>query len=150
MRAHGEALDASIRLIQEAPLGHGLGTAGLVSQQADVVSGAAVTVFGTENWYLQLGVEMGLLSMVLFVVVLLATISSTFLSSIKVQDVWLKILTVSVTGAGIGFAATGLFLQVWEATVVAILFWMFAGIAVRAPEIEREWTSLNGDDSRPT
>ena len=150
VRAHGEALDASIRLIQEAPLGHGLGTAGLVSQQADVVSGAAVTVFGTENWYLQLGVEMGLLSMILFVVVLLATISSTFLSSIKVQDVWLKILTVSVTGAGIGFAATGLFLQVWEATVVAILFWMFAGIAVRAPEIEREWTSLNGDDSRPT
>jgi hypothetical protein len=45
-----------------------------------------------------------------------------------------------VAGAGIGFAVTGAFLQVWEATVVAILFWMIAGIAVRAPEIEREWS----------
>ncbi len=57
----------------------------------------------------------------------------------KVKDPWLRSLTLGVGGAAVGFMLVGAVLHVWEAPVIAAAFWLLVGIAVRAPELEKEW-----------
>ena len=54
-----------------------------------------------------------------------------------VKDFWLRVITLAVAGGALGFIVLGNFLHAWENTILSIALWFFAGIAARAPELER-------------
>jgi hypothetical protein len=132
--AHVDVIQNSLRLIRESPLGQGLGTAGPIS-----VRQQAGGAFVTESWYFQVALEVGIAGAILFILVLLVAIVNSQLSSLYVRDLWLRVVTLGAGGALIGYALVGAWLHVWEVTPVSMVVWLFAGIAVRAPALEREW-----------
>jgi hypothetical protein len=132
--AHVDVIQNSLRLIRDSPLGQGLGTAGPIS-----VRQQAGGAFVTESWYFQVALEVGIAGAILFILVLLGAIVNSQLSSLYVRDLWLRVVTMGAGGALIGYALVGAWLHVWEVTPVSMVVWLFAGIAVRAPALEREW-----------
>lgn len=137
--AHGHiaAVQTSLEAVQEEPLGRGLGTAGPVA-----VSGAVRVREGlnTESWYMQLAAEIGIAGAVLFILILLTATTGAFISYLKLKDPWLRALTLGVAGAGVGFILMGAIHHVWWMSVLSVVFWLMMGIAVRAPQLEREWS----------
>jgi hypothetical protein len=132
--AHTEALERGVRVIRDEPLGQGLGTSHTVGYQLGVRES-----FATESWYLQLGTETGILGIFLYSLVILGATVAPLLASLKVRDPWLKALALGAGGGGMGFLLVGLVLHVWEAPVIAAVFWLFVGIATRAPQLEEQW-----------
>lgn len=132
--AHGSALKESVELIKDEPLGRGLGTSHTVGYQLGVRES-----FANESWYLQIASETGIASAFLYSLVMLGAIIWPLVAYQKVRDQWLRSLTLGVGGAAVGFTLVGIVLHVWEAPVIAAAFWLLAGIAVRAPEMEQEW-----------
>lgn len=137
--AHTDLIESSSRLIAENPLGLGLGNGSHVSILAGSFTTASLPPWATETWYLQIGLEMGVIAMILFTVLIVTATVQSFLAYLRVKDVGLRTLSLGTAGAGLGFILVAAFHPVWAAVQVAFLFWLFAGIAVRAPEIEKEW-----------
>jgi len=125
----------SFDIVQDNPLGQGLGTAGTIGQR--YLGAAAIT---NESWYLQLATEMGPLVAVLYVAIVLMTMVLAFLAYRNIEDVWLRVLALTVATAAIGFLIVGNFLHAWENTVLSMVYWLYAGVAVRARELEASWT----------
>lgn len=132
--AHSEALERGVRVIRDEPLGQGLGTSHTVGYQLAIRES-----FATESWYLQLGTETGILGIFLYSLVILGATVAPLLASMKLKDPWLRALALGAGGAGIGYLLVGLVLHVWEAPVIAAVFWLLVGIAVRAPQLEAQW-----------
>lgn len=132
--AHTDALERAVSVIRHEPLGQGLGTSHTVGYQLDVRES-----FATESWYLQLGTEIGIFGIFLYSIVILAATIAPLLAAAKVKDSWLRALALGAGGGGMGFLLVGLVLHVWEAPVIAAVFWLLVGIAVRAPQLEEEW-----------
>lgn len=132
--AHTDALERGVRVIKDEPLGQGLGTSHTVGYQLGVRES-----FATESWYLQLGTETGMLGIFLYSLVILGATVAPLLASMKVRDPWLKALALGAGGGAMGFLLVGLVLHVWEAPVIAAVFWLFVGIAARAPQLEEQW-----------
>ncbi len=139
LQVHVAAMETSLDLVEEEPLGRGLATAGPLTQRQILQGG-----FTNESWYLQLATEIGIVGAVLFSVTLLATTVAAFISYGQVKDPWLRALTLGLAGAGVGFIIVGIVLHVWEFTSLSMLFWLLAGIAVRAPTLEAEWEAEEG------
>lgn len=140
--AHASALDRAVNVIRDEPLGQGLGTSHTVGYQLDIRES-----FAAESWYLQLGTETGVLGIVVYAIVILGATVGPLLASSKVSDPWLRALTLGAGGGGLGFLLVGLVLHVWEAPVIAAVFWFLVGIAVRAPQLEEEWVSEEHRDA---
>jgi hypothetical protein len=117
--------------VREDPLGRGLATAGPLAQRDRLAFGIT-----NESWYLQLATEIGIVAAVLFAIILLWTTATAFISYFSVKDRSLRMLTLVLAGAGLAFAGVGAVLHVWEVTSLSMLFWLLAGIVVRAREIE--------------
>lgn len=132
--AHGSALKDSIELVKAEPLGRGLGTSYAVGYQLGIRES-----FANESWYLQIASETGIISVFLYTFVILGAIGGPLVAYQKVKDPWLRSLTLGVAGAAVGFAIVGIVLHVWEAPVIAAAFWLLVGIAIRAPDLEKEW-----------
>lgn len=132
--AHTDALQRAVNVIQDEPLGRGLGTSHTVGFQTGVRSS-----FATESWYLQLGTETGIPGLFLYSLAILGAVVTPLLAYPKVRDPWLRTLTLGTGGAAIGFLLVGLVLHVWEAPIIAAVFWLLVGIAVRAPQLEEQW-----------
>ena len=130
---HVDAAVRSVALIQEEPLGIGLGTAGTIGQRYD-----RVDPLTNENWYLQLATEMGLLGAAIYLAITLVTTAVCFLTYPTLKDPWTRALALGVGGASIGFLIVSNFLHAWENTVVSILFWLLAGIVVRSRQLEQD------------
>ena len=128
---HERALQRSLEIIQASPFGLGLGTAGTISQRQ--LGNLAIT---NENWYLQIGTEMGVLAAVLFLVIVAVVAWHSFAAYFRVHDVWLRALALGVGTGAIGFLILGNLLHAWENTILSMLFFMLAGIAVRAHRLE--------------
>jgi hypothetical protein len=79
---------------------------------------------------------MGIAVAVLFALIIAAFGVYAFGMYTRVKDPWLRSLCLGMGGATIGFAIVGVFLHVWEATTVSIVFWLLAGIVVASEEIE--------------
>lgn len=130
---HQALLAQSIEAIQQDPMGRGLGTVGLVAQ-TQLKGGQALT---NESWYLQLGVEMGIVGMAAYVAVLAGVFAVSVWSFWRVEDTWLRAVTLTVAAGAAAFLIAGNFLHAWENTPVAMVFWLFAGIAARARDLDR-------------
>jgi O-antigen ligase len=106
--------------IQARPLGHGPGTAGLAAIQNPHKTGLL-----TENYYVQIGYEVGVLGLALFV-----TISVLLYIRIwRRDDKWAVILLSTFWG----YVITNMLLHTWSNETVAAQWWLLAGIALAAP-----------------
>ncbi len=137
--AHTGYISSSLRIVWAEPLGEGLGNGSHVSILASGLGQGGLPSWATETWYLQMGLEMGLLAMVLFGAILLIATCNSMLSGLRLTDPWLRALCLGTGGAGVGFILVSAFHPVWAAVQVTFLFWLFAGIAARAPQLQALW-----------
>ena len=130
-QGHLHALQRSLAQIQHEPLGRGLGTAGTIGQR--FVGDRAIT---NENWYLQLGTEMGILAAVLYLAIVAIVAVACFHTYFGVRDTWLRTLALGIGAAAVGFLILGNLLHAWENTILSMAFWLMAGIVVRARDLD--------------
>jgi hypothetical protein len=128
------AASKSFDIAAENPLGQGLGTAGTIGQR--YLGSGAIT---NESWYLQLLTEMGPLSAALYLAITVVIIIHALIAYIRLRQFWLRVLALSVGSGGLGFLVVSNFLHAWENTVLSMLFWLCAGIVVRAKQLEAQW-----------
>jgi hypothetical protein len=109
--------EKGIKGIEKEPLGHGPGTAGLVSIQNPHGG------FLTENYYIQVGYESGIAGMVFFIAlqgvlcVRLWPERHTYLGLILLASFW-------------GYVLVNMVLQEWDNEAVAVQWWMVSGLAI--------------------
>jgi cell division protein FtsW (lipid II flippase) len=111
---HAASLQTGIQSVSQQPLGHGFGTAG----PTFFYTGNGRVI---ENYYLQLGYELGILGMVLFVVLL----------TLIVQRLWKQgqqhPASLAVAAAVIGISVNALVLPAWTDSTTALVTWTLAG-----------------------
>ena len=129
--AHENAFFRSLDIIKEEPLGRGLGTAGTIGQR---FFSQSIT---NESWYLQLGTEMGVVSPLTYLTMTVVVAVTCFAAYRRLQDTSLRILALGVASTSVGFLVVANFLHAWENTALSMLIWLYAGIAVRAGDIDR-------------
>lgn len=137
-QAHLRAIDLSLEVLREAPFGRGLGTSGPISQRLNPAE--ALT---NESWYLQVATEMGIIAGLVFAAILVGFGLIAFRQYTRVRDPWLQALCLGMGGATIGFGIVSATLHAWDNLTVSIIFWLFAGVVVRAPTMEREELDAN-------
>jgi len=158
----------AIGMIMRQPLGYGLGTAGPASNRVSdtcvhLEDGADASwasdrpelcvfvgdtqvqpeapcscPFLPENWYLQIGIEMGVLGLLLYVVTIGVLIRRLFVTSfIRINEVTNnQLFTQSITLALLGVSIAALFLHAWEDAAIAYTVWLL--VAVVTPQSERQ------------
>lgn len=105
------------------PLGHGLGTSAGVGQRVASATGQAII---PENNYLQLGIELGIVPMLLFVALTVALI-------VKLRSTargFAQYVVAAAGGALAGLAVGAWFLHVWTDFSTAWSVWGLAGSAL--------------------
>jgi hypothetical protein len=133
IQGHIRAAEQSVSTIRSAPLGIGLGTAGTIGQRFQ--GSFAIT---NENWYFQLSTEMGVAAGLLYLVIVVVATGVSIANLGRVRDPSVRRIVLVVSGAGVGLLLMGLFLHAWEDSVLSMFFWLLAGIAVRAPELDAD------------
>lgn len=108
--------DGASKIIRH-PIGHGPGTAGIVS-----IRNARGTVL-TENYYLQIGYEIGALGLVLFVYL-------NYLVYRLLQKSPKKPLKIALLASFWGLVVTNMLLHTWSNEAVAMIWWMIAGYQI--------------------
>lgn len=113
-----ELFEKSAEGIVDEPLGHGPGTAGLVSTKLQ-------KPFLTENYYTQLGYEIGVLGLLMFL---------GFLSMIllKIWSLRQNILPQVLLASFVGVAFINLLLHGWANEAVAISWFGLAGLSLNS------------------
>jgi hypothetical protein len=117
-----------VHSIAQAPLGHGLGTSAGTGQR---FNDAQSTV--TENGYLQVGVETGVLAMVMFCWLTIEMIRRLNRAARTVPDPGVS----AIRGAAIGLAVGALFLHAWNEFAVAWMLWGLAGACIGRADQEQ-------------
>jgi hypothetical protein len=102
--------------IVEQPLGHGPGTAGLVSIQTD-------KVVLTENYFLQIAYEVGIQGLIFLLALMLFLLRLLWLGR---HSTYSKILIASF----IGLSISSMLLHTWSNEAVAAQWWLLAGLVV--------------------
>jgi len=111
----------SVQDIVQNPLGHGPGTAGLVS----VRNNRQGTILN-ENCYLQIGTEVGLIGLALFVAILIWVGIRLW----RAQNPVARALLASF----VGLALTNFLVHIWSNEAVAYTWWGLAGIVLAAAQ----------------
>lgn len=116
---HRIATENAISHVKEHPLGEGLGTAGPASFYSD-------SPLIPESWYLQLGVEVGVIGMLLFVGI-------QILLAFQLWKVNKEVLIApALIGALAGVGTVNFFLHGWADSSTALTFWLIAGATLGA------------------
>lgn len=115
--------------IRAKPLGHGLGTSAGVGQRFDA---QRATI--TENNYLQVGIETGVIAMAAFVALTLALIRRLNRAVRTVADVGVS----AARSASIGLALGAFLLHTWNDVAVAWVFWGVAGACLGIAEVAEQ------------
>jgi len=115
---HTLLVQEGLKGIQHKPLGHGPGTAGLVSIHNP--NGGQLT----ENYYIQIGYEIGIIGMALFV----GLNVWLFIRIWKRRDIYTGILCASF----VAYVLTNMLLHTWSNEAVAGQWWILAGMALAA------------------
>jgi len=124
LRAVQQDTSTSIRLDVEWPMS-------LRSFYKNPLLGTGYSSLGlaTDNDYLRALGETGLLGTLAFLSVLIALFAK-LKSAVKNQQGINKIITVSAMGIFASFLVTAVFLDVFESSKIAILFWAYMGLAL--------------------
>jgi hypothetical protein len=131
---HVQAFWNGVHAIEAEPLGHGVATsAGLGFRFG--FSKATVP----ENSYLQVGVENGVIAMVIFVALTVALLRRVRRAATRAD-----LGTSAVWSAGLGLAVGAFLLHTWNDFSVAWTFWGLAGAAIGISERAREPEELAG------
>jgi hypothetical protein len=118
---HWQSIKNSLQTIKENPFGIGLGRSGLVTLR---FGGRTLS----ENWYLQIAEEMGILALGIFIAIMVIFIRSLYKLYISEKDNLIKGLSLGVLLSFICFSVVGLFLHAWgDNIVMALTFWILAG-----------------------
>jgi O-antigen ligase len=117
---HVQAVQAGFDAIIAQPFGRGLGTAPGIGQRFQVHG-----TLTSEDAYLQVGNELGIIAMVLFVLLLLSLVSH--LRRAPPNGV---VAPTALFAAGCGLIVGGLFLHVWLDFPTSLTFWGIAGVAL--------------------
>lgn len=125
---HVSAFWSGIHTIEHHPLGIGLGSSAGVGQRANADVSEVVV---PENNYLQVGIELGVLPMLLFAA-LTATLIFTLRSAARRRP---SSVITAVSAAAAGLAVTAWFLQVWIDFSVAWTVWGLTGAALGAGRV---------------
>ncbi len=116
-QGHITGLERGISSIMQQPWGRGLGTAGPASNQTK-------DSLITENYYLQVAVEVGIAGLILFVVI-------NWLLAIKLFSLRkTSLIAIPCLAALVGLGASNLFLHTWSDSSTALIFWGVAGVAI--------------------
>ena len=104
--------------IVSQPFGHGPGTAGLVSIQNP--DGGQLT----ENYYIQIGYEVGIVGLVVFLV----------LNALVYLRLWRRgdYVSVILCSSFWAYVLINMLLHTWSNEAVATQWWLFAGVAIAA------------------
>ncbi|MBA3758277.1 O-antigen ligase family protein [Candidatus Saccharibacteria bacterium] len=111
--------DKAVEDIANDPEGHGPGTAGLAS------IGNPNGTFLTENYYLQLGYEVGLIGLAIF----LTLLALVYKSVSGTEDSDLKFVILATFWA---YAFMALLIHLWSNEAVAAQWWLLAGLVIGA------------------
>jgi hypothetical protein len=133
VQAHQGAIGNGFDHLSEDPVGRGLGTVGTIGQR--VFREGAIT---TENWYLQIALEMGIVQGLLFLALSVVVAVEAFVSYLRVRDLSLARVCLAVVGGSIGFLIVGNMLHAWEVPVIAMAFWLLAGVAAGARDTDAD------------
>jgi hypothetical protein len=115
---HLTALKAGVEDITDSPLGGGTGTAGPAS-----VHNTQAPARIAENYFVQIGQEVGVLGLVLFLAICALLARRLWRRD---QDSLSRVLLSSL----IGISVIGLFAHVWTDDTLAYVWWGFAGVAI--------------------
>lgn len=83
-----------------------------------------------ENWYLQIGVELGIAGFVLFIVFVLLVLLRLRRNTSP--------LAIGTFAAFVGVSIAALFLHAWESSAVAYTLWVLAAVILCADAVERK------------
>jgi hypothetical protein len=116
---HVIKIEQGIKGIIQKPIGHGPGTAGLVSIHNP--GGGLLT----ENYYLQIGYEAGILGLLLFVAINILV----YLRLLRSRNSLAPVILASFWG----YVLMNMLLQIWSNEAVALQWWLLAGIVLALP-----------------
>lgn len=114
----------SIQDIKDNPVGRGPGTAGLASIK-NKIQGTVLT----ENYYLQIAIEVGVVGLLLFLAILILVYRRLLFCK---SDPAVIALIASFTG----LAVTNLLVHIWSNEAVAYTWWGLAGLYMTVPTSE--------------
>lgn len=124
---HLDSIETGTDAIVQHPWGHGPGTAGPVSMHTD-------KPFITENYYLQLGYEVGIVGLMLFI----AICAIVLLLLIKSGSWQAGVLVAAFAG----YAVCNLFLHTWANEAVVTQWWLLAGVVIATGQDNRVKKSI--------
>lgn len=114
----------TIEGIGNEPEGHGPGTAGLVSIRSENGRGLL-----TENYYLQIAYEVGIIGLILFLIFIGLILSRLWKGRVSQAN---QVLIASL----IGVSFTALLFHTWSNEAIAAAWFVLAGVAVAATDQE--------------
>lgn len=119
----------SVEAIRQSPFGLGLGSTGPVARR---FIGKEALV--NESWYFQIATEMGIITGVVFGLIVVLLI-------VQAVRIWKAVPGRLLRGAALGFVAAAvalaiasLFLHTWAYDAAAFPFWLWAGLIIQLPE----------------
>lgn len=116
--AHWQATWDGVKRVAASPLGNGAGSAGPASYYGDDPK-------ISENYYVQVAEEAGVVGLGLFVVWLLAIFR-------RLYDLRPDSLAIALLSAGVGITAIGFWLHVWNDDPLSLTYFMIAGLVIGA------------------
>lgn len=117
----------AVDAVADSPVGHGPGSAGLVS-----ISNPKGT-FLTENYYLQVAYEVGWLGLMVFLGILAVVATKLYRQK---SDPLAVVLLASLAG----YAFYGLLIHLWSNEAIALQWWLLAGVLLGS-KIRKQATS---------
>jgi hypothetical protein len=120
---HLTALQVDFNEMLRVPIGHGLGTGGSQGSRFEVAG--AITA---ESWYFQVGIELGVLGLVFFLVLMWRALGELVRRARAGNTT-----TLAALCALAGVALGGLFLHSFGTLYTAYAVWALVGIALSAP-----------------
>ena len=120
---HIKSFKTGMNVLIHQPLGRGLGTSPAIGDRFDVAG--RVT---SENYYLQVGNEVGIHTMIAFVALTLMLLRRLWRATSSPRTT--SDVVAAVCAAGLALAVGNFLLHVWQAEVVATTFWGLAGAAL--------------------
>ncbi|TSC92124.1 MAG: O-antigen ligase WaaL [Candidatus Berkelbacteria bacterium Licking1014_96] len=123
---HLEALSKGVELIKDHPAGLGIGFAGPASQWGLGLENSVIT----ESFFLQIGVEMGVLGIIAFVIIIISLIIKLFREINRKEEVVSKIILLGSALGLIALSVNALFLHSFADTATSLTLFALIGMSL--------------------